>query len=87
MAQVKITVNKDVAPVLERLLKAQIVVIDDGVASRNLSQTLRPLRVRGKLLVGHDRKLGKSLLAVRGANDFKKRKRGRYSSIFEIKLD
>jgi hypothetical protein len=86
MSSLKIRVNYKLAPEIERLLKQRTIVLDDGGLSRNISHTLQPLRNRGKLLVGHDRARGKSILRIEGISDHRRSKRTG-SSVFEMFLE
>lgn len=81
----KISAKSRVDDVINELLDNNYVVVDNGAMSRQVSQTLERLRKDGRLMVGWDRELKKSILMLRDKVMKKKRSRRGYGgSIFDI---
>jgi hypothetical protein len=68
----KIKVSDHIAEDIDKLTKKRILILEDGPRCRRIGQELAPLRANGHLLMGYDRKLGKTILVMNG---HKKRKR------------
>lgn len=83
----KIKVSYRLADMVDELFKNGKLVIDDGFVSREIARTLSPLRKKGCLYMGPDRRFGKSLLIVA---EVRKRKRVNKAlfgtSIFEFEI-
>ncbi len=82
MSSMKIAVSFKLAPEIERLLNQKTIVIDNGALSRSMSQALQPLRNKGKLIVGRDQYLGKSVIRVEGVSSHTRNR-----SVFELFLE
>lgn len=68
----KLKVSDSIADEIDKLTRQRILVMSDGPKCRRIGQELAPLRANGHLLMGHDRRLGKTILVMNG---HKKRKR------------
>lgn len=81
----RLKVNHRFADKVDELFENGRLVLDDGFVSREIARALSPLRDRGYLHMGLDRRFGKKLLVL--SKDVEKRKRRRKAfgaSIFEI---
>ena len=81
----KISAKSRIDDVIDKLFDNSFIVVDNGSTSREVSKTLSRLRKDGRLMVGWDRELKKSILMLRDKVMKKKRsKRGFGGSIFDI---
>lgn len=62
----RLRVNRRLAPHVSTLLADGRLVLDDGKLSRDIARALAPMRRNNGLLVGFDRRMGKSILLVNG---------------------
>lgn len=60
-------------------------LVTEGFVSREIARALRPFRKRGRIMMGPDRELGKSVLVVNGIKKKARKKRVGYS-IFDLEL-
>jgi len=82
---IKISAKSRVDDVIDQLFDNNFIVVDNGSMSREVSKALSGLRKDGRLMVGWDRELKKSILMLREKVLKKKRhKRGFGGSIFDI---
>lgn len=81
----KIRVNSKLADMVDELFKNGTLVVEDGWTSRKIACALSPLRDEGWLVVGFDRRLGKSVLVVRGIKKKMRKNKPFGTSIFELK--
>jgi hypothetical protein len=58
---------------VDKLTKQRVLVLDDGKICRRIGQELAPLRANGHLMMGYDRKLGKTILVMNGHKRKKKK--------------
>lgn len=84
----KIKVSYRLADMVDELCKNGTLVLDDGATSKRLAYALSPLRKKGHLVIGLDRRLGKSILLINGVKKRRRRNRALFGtkSIFEFDL-
>lgn len=80
----KFRIDPKLADDMDKLFKSGMLVTDDGAKSREIARVLVILRRNGRLVVGKDRRMNKSILMVNGVKKKGRRNSPLGKSIFDV---